>query len=154
MCVHAAALWTVQTFVYWAVIMLNCDWHSCFRAMRAVMWLAERLFNNHHTHSSIFTFIQPFPTLRCCTYMNQNSRCALRPAPDLTRCPWHLLLKFHIQYSIFNIKLRVQCMLLHPSRTGPASSFSSLHFRPSRLKHNPGVFKLKQGQQCFQKSPF
>ncbi len=32
--------------------------------------------------------------------------------------------------------------------------FKSLRFVPFTLKRNPGVFKLKQGLQHFQKSPF
>ena len=83
MCVHVVTLWTIQTFpeeklsVCWAVVItFNCDWHKCFTAMRPVMWLAERVFINHHTSWSIFT--QPFYTLHCCTYMNQNSRWQVR----------------------------------------------------------------------------
>ncbi len=32
--------------------------------------------------------------------------------------------------------------------------FKSLRFAPFTLKRNPGVFKLKRGLQCFQKSQF
>ena len=35
--------------------------------------------NSHHTRWSIFTFTQPVCKLRCCTDMNQTSRCAWRP---------------------------------------------------------------------------
>lgn len=56
----------------------NCDWHDCFGAMTAVMWLAERVVNNHHTCWSIFTFTRPFCMSRCYTDMNQNNRFAWR----------------------------------------------------------------------------
>lgn len=47
------------------IIIFPCDCFSCFRAIRAGMWLAESVSINHHTLWSIFTFT-------CCTYMNQN----------------------------------------------------------------------------------
>lgn len=85
MCVHVVTLWTTQTFpeerlsVCWAVVItFNSDWHNCLRAMRAVMWLSGRVFNNHHNRLSIFTFPQNFCMLRCCIYINQNSRRACR----------------------------------------------------------------------------
>ncbi len=78
--------------IYWAVVvMLHCDWHSCFRAIRPVMWLAESVFINHPTPWSTFHLTQTFYTLCCSTFMIPNSRCAWRCqhsqcAQDLLLC--------------------------------------------------------------------
>ncbi len=44
---------------------------------------------------------------------------------------------------------------IHRENVGShAIVFKSLCFGPFTLKRNPGVFKLKRGLQCFQKSQF
>lgn len=81
--------------ICWAVVaMHHCDWHSCFRAVRQMMWLAESVFIDHHTLQSIFHFAQPFCTLRWCTSMKQHSKCAWRRphspcAQDQALCARH-----------------------------------------------------------------
>ncbi len=82
--------------ICWAiVVMLHCDWLSCFRAMRPVMWLAESIFINHHTLWSILHITQPFCTfIPCCTYMNQSSRCIWRRPHSAQETCWSLCLLY------------------------------------------------------------
>lgn len=87
-CVFTSCHYPNNNIISWRSVELMfsyfADWHSCCRAVRPVMWLAQSLFildiyNYHHTLWSIF-LIQPAPLhftqLGIC--MNQNSRCAWR----------------------------------------------------------------------------
>lgn len=79
------------------------------------MCLAESMFIDHNTLWPILT--QPFCTLHCCTYMNQNSRCAWRHrysscAQDLLLCPYYfrtinchmeVLSHYHSKYPLARI---------------------------------------------------
>lgn len=95
--------WTIQTYpkeklsICWAVVITP---HS-MSAMRAVMWLAEWVSINHHVCWSIVTFTQPFCTLCCCTYINQNSRCAWR-------CPHYLWSQDHFSVCEFTCQSAVK----------------------------------------------
>lgn len=105
--------------------MHHCFWLSCFRAMRAVMWLAESVFINHHTLWSIVTFTQPFCTLHCCTYTSQNSRCA-------ERCP-HSLCAQDLQLSTSVIGPS-DCVCMQKFNLNfSATSLVSSHFRTFKV---------------------
>lgn len=60
-------------------VVLRCDWHSCFRAVRPVTWPQRLPY-----------FISPFSQPLCtfCTEMNQNSRCLWRRPHKQTWAIW------------------------------------------------------------------
>lgn len=61
--VHVVSLGTIQTtivLISWDVLMLHCDWHSGFRAVRPVMLLTESVFINHH---NLYIYIHLSPAI-------------------------------------------------------------------------------------------
>lgn len=60
---HLSICWVIP-------IMSRCDWLSCFRSMKSVIWLDESIFTTSDLYQPSAS---PFWTLLFCIYVNQNS---------------------------------------------------------------------------------